>query len=390
MAQDKNETKKSIIMKRINRSVKIQGVECPIIREGDDVISIVTDELMTVVDNLGFSVKDQEDGTYYRLYNIKDNDVIGITESVVSRAAGQFVTVDEIAERVRRTFGEHPSLFVVNPIYSRNRFSLILRGIARGAKGGTIHFLLPGIDVVGNTSRMNPFTGVNMTSHYKQICVEEGCEFVINKDSWGLDSNVIYCGLHDYKGWFRKYGDHSHITLAQLCSDKSPDWGLLGTNKAGDERLKLFPSIAECERVCKGIKKNIKEKTGNDVVVCVYGDGCFKSPFLYDEIDEEIEGTSIWELADPTAMVYSTDWDLMNSTPNEIKLKNMIDSSVGDINDDAIKDAVVARHSGDSKATSGEMGTTPRRCRDILASMMDLVSGSGDRATPVVLVQNFF
>lgn len=188
--------------------------------------------------------------------------------------------------------------------------------------------------------------------------------------------------LHDYE-WCRK-PEYYAYSLADICSDKSPDWGVLGTNKATEEKLKLFPSKAECQRVCEKVKTKIKEKTGKDVIVCVYGDGCFKDPV-----------GGIWEFADPITMPGYTDKELMESTPHESKLKYLIDTTGAGSDakgmaaiaaNDMIKGKLMIGH----KNNLSQMGTTPRLYRDLLASLMDLTSGSGDKGTPVVLIQNYF
>lgn len=343
------------------KPMKTQGIPCPIIREGDNLVDIVVN-----------SVLDATFIPYAAEWGICNKDVIGITESVVARAAGQFITVDDIAKDIETKFGKDAAIALVNPIYSRNRFSMILRGIARAAK--KVWITMPLKDEVGNPRGVNDFTGVNIEEYYKELCEEEGCECEIVYDHSSFwPKNLIYCGLHDYNNpaWHR---NKTTFALNNICSDKSPDWGVLGTNKADGERLKLFPSKAECQRVCGEVKKKIFEKTGKDVVVCVYGDGCFKDPVC-----------GIWELADPTTMPGYTDAELIESVPQEIKLKSII---VPGRTDGEIEGYLSTASKG--VGTMNSMGTTPRIKRDLLASIMDLNSGSGDRCTPVVLVQNFF
>lgn len=380
----------------MNRARKIMGIECPIIREGDNLVDIVVDSVIKAID----------DGNYgFPFYDLQDKSIIGITESVVARAAGQYVTVDEIAADIEKKFGKNATICLVNPIYSRNRFSMILKGIARAAK--EVIIVMPEYDEVGNPRGVNRFTGINIEEYYKELCKGEGCECLISSavrsiSPYYCQYNYIVCNLHndtindtldkvkssirssvfhdvegpltdyDYECADNKVNNSKIFTLADICSDKSPDWGLLGTNKATDERLKLFPSKAECQRVCEAVKSKIKEKTGKDVIVCIYGDGCFKDPV-----------GGIWEFADPVSMPGYTDKEVVESTPNEVKLKSVIDSG---FNDEQIH-GMINVHKNTNKP---HMGTTPRVYRDLLASLMDLTSGSGDRATPVVLVQNYF
>lgn len=366
------------------RAVKTIGIECPIIREGDDIISIVIDSVLKEMSEPQFKdfntantdVYDDEGNFVCSHHDINDKDIIGITESVVARAAGQFITVDDIAEDIKKKFGENATVCLINPIYSRNRFSMILKGIARAAK--KVIIIMPEKDEVGNPRGVNKFTGVNICNYYDELCMSENCECEIYKGVQDckmylkeLVCNSIDCRLHIKGKTNYKY------SLADICSDKSPDWGVLGTNKSTDERLKLFPSIAECKRVCESVKVKIKEATGRDVIVCVYGDGCFKDPV-----------GGIYEFADPTTMPYYTDSDIMESTPNEIKLKSLIDSSASNAE---VRRRIEMQRSQKSNLVGkmSSMGTTPRVIRDLVASLMDLNSGSGDRCTPVVLVQNY-
>ena len=334
------------------------GVEFPFFRTGDKFIPILLDRL----DEL------EKTGEI----KLQDKDVIGITESIVSRLYGQYITVDDIADSIKEIFGENQHITVVNPIYSRNRFSMILRGIARAAK--SITFIMYSFDEVGNPCGINPFTGVDIKDYYKQICEEENCPCEFQIDRFYEDEitfycdNILYCGVHDYENW-----DHS---LVDVCNKFNPDFGVLGTNKADGERLKLFPTKALATSFSYEVKRAIKEKYNVDVIVCVYGDGCFKDPI-----------GGIWEFADPVTMPGYTDSEIMLSSPKEVKLKYVIDEGMSDediyqtiwnFKKDVDKDAMLFQ------------GTTPRVYRDLLASLMDLTSGSGDRATPVVIVQNYF
>ena len=395
----------------MNRARKIMGIECPIIREGDNIVDIVVDRVLKETEILCgakipvLSLKSSDGIEYRQVWQISDKDIVGITESVVARAAGQYITVDDIAADVEKKFGKDATICLVNPIYSRNRFSMILKGIARAAK--KVIIVMPEFDEVGNPIGVNRFTGINIEEYYKELCKGEGCECVISSavrsiSPYYCQYNYIVCNLHndtindtldkvkssirasvfhdvegpltdyDYECADNKVNNSKIFTLVDICSDKSPDWGLLGTNKATDERLKLFPSKVECQRVCEEVKKKIFEKTGKDVIVCIYGDGCFKDPV-----------GGIWEFADPVSMPGYTDKELVESTPNEVKLKSVIDSG---FNDEQIH-GMIDVHKNTNKP---HMGTTPRVYRDLLASLMDLTSGSGDKGTPVVLVQNYF
>ena len=376
----------------MNKGVISRGISAPMIKEGDDLVRIVVDSIINEVKDVKvINVPYYIDGVRafgieeHVLYDINDKDIIGITESVIARATGQYVTVDEIAADIEKKFGKNAFIRLINPIYSRNRFSMILKGIARASK--KLYIIMPSIDEVGNPSGVNPFTGVNIQEYYKKICESENCEVFFwdgvspNNCRQEIpelkdisDVNTIYCGLHDYTWWKENFGSPNHFTLADICDEFSPDWGLLGTNKSTEERLKLFPSKEVAQKVCDEVKVQIKEITGKDVIVCSYGDGCLKDPV-----------GGIWEFADPVTMPAYTDKELIESTPNEIKLKAFID--------DGTSEEEINKLIKEKKNLVGSMtsqGTTPRLYRDLLASLMDLTSGSGDRATPIVLIQNYF
>lgn len=356
-----------------NFGVVSMGVKCPIIREGDDVVKIVTESILKTRAAVG------------------DNDVIGVTESVVARSAGLYVTVDEIAEDIKKKYGENATITLFNMIYSRNRFSMILKGIARGAKKLVLY--MPAYDEVGNPSGVNPFTGVNIKEYYKELIENEGCVCEIH-DAWDgnvTEKNLLYCGLHDYVEYkhdvenmnlgFKVY------TLADICSDKNPDFGLLGTNKATEEKLKLFPTVELAEKVAYGVQKAINEATGKNVNVIIYGDGCFHSPSL-----SGIHGSSIWEFADPVTVPGHTH-GILDGKPNEIKIKAFADDKFKDLRGEELNAAVKNEITVKEKSLVGNMnaeGTTPRKYVDLLASLCDLTSGSGDKGTPVVWIQGYF
>ena len=300
----------------MSKGVISRGVSAPIIREGDDIVKIVVDSIIDEVKKTAVipvpyyvdgirTFKTEEKVTY----DLNDKDVIGITESVIARATGQYVSVDDIAEWVIKRFGPAAEVIIDSPIYSRNRFSMILKGIARAAK--KLYFVMPPFDEVGNPSGVNPFTGVNIQEYYKSICEGENCEAVFGDYLHTATASItdkeinnwpyIYCGLHDYAKWKEQFGNETHITLADICSDVSPDWGLLGTNKSTEERLKLFPSKEVAQKVVDEVKAQLKKLTGKDVIVMGYGDGCFHSPSI-----NGVSGTSIWEFADPVSFLPSS------------------------------------------------------------------------------------
>jgi len=342
----------------MSKGVISRGISAPLIKEGDNITGIVVNSVLeaTKTDNG---------------YDINDKDVIGVTESVVARALGQYVFVDDIAADIEKKYGKNASIVLIAPIYSRNRFSMILKGIARAAK--KLVFYMPEFDEVGNPRGVNPFTGVNIKEYYADICAAENCECVMDGKEWKNRAYpVLDCRLHSKQ--LPKPTKMTYYHLDEVCSDVSPEWGLLGTNKSTEERLKLFPTVDSANKVCRIIKKNIKKKTGKDVIVCIYGDGCFKDPV-----------GGIWEFADPVTMPGYTDKELIESTPNEIKLKAFIDEG---LTEEEIEKSI--REKKDLKGSMSSQGTTPRLYRDLLASLMDLTSGSGDRATPIILIQNYF
>ena len=375
-------------MNNMSNGVISRGIKAPMIKEGDDLVNIIVDSVINEVKNVTVThIPYYIDGVRafnteeHISYDINDKDIIGITESVIARAAGQYISVDDIAEWIIKKFGPDAELIVDSPIYSRNRFSMILKGIARAAK--KIYFIMPPFDEVGNPSGVNPFTGIDIQKYYAEICFEENCESEFGESVYEVTKNIndydidnygwIYCGLHNYNEWKEKHTGKI-VTLADVCKEFSPDWGVLGTNKSTEERLKLFPSKEVAQKVCDEVKVQIKKITGKDVIVCSYGDGCFKDPV-----------GGIWEFADPVTMPAYTDKELIESTPNEIKLKAFID--------DGTSEEEINKLIKEKKNLIGSMtsqGTTPRLYRDLLASLMDLTSGSGDRATPIVLIQNYF
>ena len=381
-----------------NVGVISMGIKTPIIKEGDNLAKIVVNSVLnaTFEDSKFIDVPDETTKSGWRVekvksYNLNDKDVIGITESVVARAQGNYVTVDEIAEDIKKKFNYPDVIIVDSPIYSRNRFSMILKAIARAAKS-EVKIIMPEFDEVGNPRGRNPFTGVNIAEYYREICNNEGKKFETiypysnYSVSRGSKIGYLYCGLHDYKEWLKEHQtlslDQTELTLADICNDKC-EYGLLGSNKATEEKLKLFPSKVKAQKFVEEVQQKIAEKTGKLTYVCVYGDGCFK---------DAVGG--IWEFADPITMPAYTNSEVFESTPNEIKIKYLADNKYSNLNGEELDKAItkeIEEHKGkDLKGSMTSEGTTPRLYRDLLASLMDLTSGSGMRATPVVLIKNYF
>lgn len=341
------------------------GIKLPLVTPGINLVDLIVEKA------INFNLWEYQD----------DIPIIGITESVVARSQSNYVTIDEIAEEIEHLFGQNSTIIIDKPIYSRNRFSMILKAIARVAQ--KIYFVAPDFDEVGNPLEVNVRTGVNIKDYYTSICDSEFCnaEFYSRLEDIPDYSEYprIYCGLHDYIGY---PCSKKLITLRDICNDKC-EYGLLGSNKATDESLKLFPNVTKAQELCETISEKLFQKTGKHCIVCVYGDGCFKDPV-----------TGIWEFADPVTMPAFTHKNILLSAPNEVKLKYLIDTernncSESDLNKKIINTVNGAKES-DLYNRMSSQGTTPRLRRDLLASLMDLVSGSGDKGTPVVFIQNYF
>lgn len=353
---------------------EVRGIRLPMIKRGDNLREIIVDILLST--QIPF----------------KERDVICITESIVARSCGNYVSVDDIAQEVLDRFGEDPVVGVLWPIYSRNRFSLILKGIARASKKVIIQ-LGSGKDDVGNDI-YNQFTGVNIIEFYKNLVESEGaqCEMYLNDYINTLPdkcTNIIVAsthGAHESVDQLRRiYGCRVNtITLKDLCAKPEKDrgynekFGLLGSNKAGDELLKLFPRVSDCKDLVEGVREDILEKTGVSVEVMVYGDGCFKDPVC-----------GIWEFADPVVSPAYTDG--LQGTPGELKIKYLLDSeeSIQDDLEGGIR-KMIREKDKDLKENMLSQGTTPRRYTDLLGSLADLTSGSGDKGTPVVWISGYF
>lgn len=382
----------------------VRGIRTPIIKENDDLANIVVDSLIKASKNEGFS--------------FKDKSIVAITEAVVGISEGNYVTVNDIKEDIERKF-EVKEIGLVYPILSRNRFSLILKGIARAMDKITILLSFPS-DEVGNgildesllekygynvtniitdseyeklfSSYVHPFTGINMVKYYKELIEKENCkvEFVFSnnpKDILKYEKNILTCDIHSrYKtkkiletnGANKIYGLYEIMSSAINNSGCNPTYGLLGSNKSTEERLKLFPKTGE-ELVLK-IQKILKEKTGKDIEVMIYGDGAFKDPV-----------GKIWELADPVVSPAYTKG--LVGTPNEIKLKYISDNEFANLKGEELKKAVkeeIKNKNEDLKGSLKSLGTTPRRYTDLLGSLCDLTSGSGDKGTPVIYIEGYF
>lgn len=355
---------------------EVRGIRMPMFKEGSDVRKVVVDTLIS--------------GGYVP----KERDVICITESVVARAQGNYVTLDDIAKDVVDLFGEDPCVGVMWPIFSRNRFSLILKGISRASSKVILQLGASGYDGVGNAI-YNEYTGVNILEFYKNIIEGEGaqCEIYLDDFSNTLPDktkNIIVSETHEADKVIQTlsplYGKtHKFITLADLCNKKvvgrkgwNSDYGLYGSNKAGDELLKLFPRSIDCQELVNQIQEDIKKATGTLVEVMIYGDGAFKDPV-----------SGIWEFADPVVSPGFTKG--LDGVPSEVKLKYALDNELKDSQspEEEIKKMIEEKE----KSLVGNMkgqGTTPRHYPDLLGSLADLTSGSGDKGTPVVIVSGYF
>lgn len=300
---------------------------------------------------------------------LENGDVVGITESLVARSQNNYCNVDDIAKSVKSLFPTTSSIYLYEPIASRNRFSLILRGVARAFKGVNVVWR-NNFDEVGNYIRgEHPFTGLNYREFYKGICEEEGATFSLFTEVPPYKNNyVLDCRCHPTENEF----EHTLKEILKIPviredntqSGFNPDYGVLGSNIAGPERLKLFPRNGQ-EFVLR-LQEKLQNSFGVHVECLIYGDGCFKDPV-----------GGIWEFADPVTCPGSTiSWDLI---PSELKLKLLADTKTDDEIISAIK-----------SAPQQALGTTPRRVNDLLASLMDLTSGSGDKGTPIVVVKNYF
>ena len=381
----------------------VRGIRTPIIKEHDDLASIVVDSLMNASVSEGFK--------------FRDKDVVAITEAVVGISEGNYVTVYDIALDIQDKFPSK-NIGIVYPILSRNRFSMILKGIARGMDKITILLSFPS-DEVGNnildedvldkskynlssvisedeyketfSSFIHPFTGINMVDFYRDLIESENCkaEFVFANDPKEIlnyTKDVLTCDIHTrYRTKKILEGNGAHVyglfeVMNKPINDSgyNPNYGLLGSNKSTEERLKLFPKTGD--KLVLDIQNRLKELTGKTIEVMVYGDGAFKDPVGH-----------IWELADPVVSPAYTSG--LEGTPNEIKLKYVSDNKFADLKGEELKSAIkeeIKNKETDLKGKMLSQGTTPRRLTDLIGSLCDLTSGSGDKGTPVVFIQGYF
>ncbi len=382
-----------------------RGIRCPIIREGDDIATIVVNSVTEAAQIEGFA--------------LRDRDVVAVTESVVARAQGNYASVDAIAKDVKAKLGGG-TIGVIFPILSRNRFAICLRGIAKGAKKVVLMLNYPS-DEVGNAlvsldqldeaginpysdvlteakyrelfgENPHPFTGVDYIKYYGDLIKSCGAEveIILANDPRVIlkyADCVLNCDIHSRartKRILKDAGAKCVFGLDEIMSESvdgsgfNSRYGLLGSNKSTEDTVKLFPN--ECFDLVENIQAQLLEKTGKHIEVMVYGDGAFKDP----------QG-KIWELADPIVSPAYTKG--LEGTPNELKLKYLADNDFADLKGEELKKAIegaIRQKGGDLVGNMASQGTTPRRITDLIGSLCDLTSGSGDKGTPVVLVQGYF
>ncbi len=383
------------------------GVRAPIIKQGDPLADIVTDAIVDLT----------KEGIV-----LHDRDVVAITEAVVARSQGNYATIEQIAADVSKKFGNH-TVGVIFPILSRNRFSVCLKGIAKGLKKMVLMLSYPS-DEVGNhlidldaldQAKVNPwsdvlsledyrrlfgyqkhyFTGVDYVEFYKKLIEEQGCEVQIlfaNQPQTILNytSYVLTCDIHSRTRTKRilkengakvVYGLDDILTESINNSGYNPQYGLLGSNKATETSIKLFPT--HCQEFVLEVQAKLKQKTGKKLEVMIYGDGAFKDPV-----------GKIWELADPVVSPGYTDG--LEGTPNEVKLKYLADNDFSNLKGQELQNAIkkyIKEKDEKNESLKGKMvtqGTTPRRLTDLIGSLCDLTSGSGDKGTPIILIQGYF
>ncbi len=382
------------------------GLRAPIIREGDDMIKIVTDTVLEAMKNDGLSPRDR--------------DIVAMTEAIVARAQGNYASVEAIAKDVRNKFGGE-TVGVIFPILSRNRFSICLRGIASGCKKVILMLSYPADEVGNHLVDMDmldkngvdpyrdvlteeryrdlfgyvkhPFTGVDYVAYYSQLIRECGADveviFANNpKAIVSYTKNVLNCDIHTRArtkrlliaaGAEKVFGLDEIMTESVDGSGYNARYGLLGSNKATESTVKLFPQ--DCQDMVLAIQEKLLELTGKHIEVMVYGDGAFKDPV-----------GKIWELADPVVSPAYTPG--LEGTPNELKLKYLADNDFADLSGKELQEAIKAKiQQKDGSSLVGNMaaqGTTPRRLTDLIGSLCDLTSGSGDKGTPIVYIQGYF
>ena len=382
-----------------------RGIRAPIIREGDDLQKIVTESLLEA---------SRQDG-----FTIHDRDIVAMTEAIVARAQGNYATVDDIAADVKAKLGGG-TVGVIFPILSRNRFAICLRGIAKGSEKVVLMLSYPS-DEVGNhlidwdsldSKGIDPyrdvlsleryrelfgfnkhrFTGVDYVAYYSDLIREAGAEVEVvfandPREILHYTRNVIHCDIHTRArtgrilkaaGGERVFGLDEIMTAPVNGSGYNEKYGLLGSNKATEDKVKLFPR--DCQPLVTAIQQELLEKTGKHVEVMVYGDGAFKDPV-----------GKIWELADPVVSPAYTAG--LEGTPNELKLKYLADNDFAALSGEALREAIKGEIQKKDSDLVGRMvseGTTPRRLTDLIGSLCDLTSGSGDKGTPIVFIQGYF
>ncbi len=387
-----------------NVGTVVRGIRTPIIKESSNLKEVVIDSLMKAKESEGFE--------------FRDKDIVAITEAVVGISEGNYVSVDNIATDISNKYPEK-EIGVIDPILSRNRFSMILKGIARGVNKITMLLSFPS-DEVGNGildeeklenspfdlgsiitesdykkyfgDFIHPFTGINMVDFYRELIEKENCkvEFVFSnnpKDILKYTKNVLVCDIHNRDKRKKQlkdaganivYGLHDIMTEPINGSGCNPLYGLLGSNKSTEERLKLFPKTGD--KLVKEIHDELYKLTGKNIEVMVYGDGAFKDPI-----------GKIWELADPVVSPAYTEG--LVGTPNELKLKYISDNKYPDLEGEELANKIreeIKNKAKDLKGSMATQGTTPRRLTDLIGSLCDLTSGSGDKGTPVVFIQGYF
>ena len=382
-----------------------RGIRCPIIREGDDLCKIVVDSVLEAAQSENIQ--------------LNDRDVVAMTESIVARAQGNYASVSAIAKDVRSKLGGE-TIGVIFPILSRNRFAICLRGIAQGAKKVILMLSYPS-DEVGNelvsfdqldAAKINPysdvlslekyrelfganphpFTGVDYVQYYGDLIRESGAEaeIIFANDPRAIlpyTKNVLTCDIHTRArtkrlllaaGAEKVCGLDDILTTSVDGNGYNESYGLLGSNKSTEDKVKLFPR--DCNELVMSIQKSFLEKTGKHIEVMVYGDGAFKDP-----------AGKIWELADPVVSPAYTPG--LEGTPNELKLKYLADNDFANLSGAELKAAIegaIREKEGNLVGSMASQGTTPRRLTDLIGSLCDLTSGSGDKGTPVILVQGYF
>ncbi|SDN70261.1 coenzyme F420-0:L-glutamate ligase [Bacillus sp. OK048] len=391
-------------MERVVGTV-VRGLRCPIINQGDKIEEIVVDSVLKASEVEGFT--------------INDKDIVTITESIVARAQGNYATIDHIAKDIHTKFGED-TIGVIFPILSRNRFANCLRGIAKGAKKIVLMLSYPA-DEVGNhlvdldmldEKGVNPwtdvltetqfrdyfgyikhtFTGVDYIDYYKSLVEEYGveCDVIFSNNPKTIleyTKNVLTCDIHTRfrtKRILNANGGEKIYSLDNILSESvdgsgcNEDFGLLGSNKATEDSVKLFPR--NCQPIVDKIQHMLKEKTGKNVEVMIYGDGAFKDPV-----------GKIWELADPVVSPAYTSG--LDGTPNEVKLKYLADNNFAHLKGEELKQAIsqfINNKESDLVGSMESQGTTPRKLTDLIGSLSDLTSGSGDKGTPIIYIQGYF